>query len=73
MELDAADGGGTGHGAVGVDGAEYQGVFAAPGADVGGLLIDGQVLLVTTGIAQIGHDARAGREGNGTGVHFLNL
>lgn len=62
IEASAASGGGGGAG-VGEDAGEGAGVLGAPGAEGGFLLGDGEVLFVSTGIAQVGGEVGARWEG----------
>lgn len=63
IELGAVDGARARAGDIGEDTGEDDVVLETPGAGDVFLLIDGQVLLVTTGIAKVSADVGPGREG----------
>jgi len=65
FKTSAAHGGGAGAG-VAEDAGEGMAMWGAPGADGGFLLVDGEILVVATRVAQVGDELRAGREGGVT-------
>lgn len=59
-ELLSADDGGARRGDIPVNGLEDDPAIGAPGADDGFLLVDGDVLVIASGVAQVGDEERAG-------------